>query len=242
MGETPQGPAGTGRKVMLAGRGADHTALLDPAWHAALASTGVERVQLNLDDEPVAGALRLSTGEPFTAVVSLWTDGADHAAATSLVTSLAGQWHGWEVEERRPLPPPEVWGDGGRVAALANVALLRRPADLDDATWRHRWLVDHTPVAIATQGTFGYVQNVVRGAVVEGSAPVAALVEELFPAEAVTDVHAFYGSGGDRDELERRMTAMMASVARFGADRDLDLVPSGRRLLRLGAGAQSVET
>ncbi|GAA4682300.1 hypothetical protein [Nocardioides nanhaiensis] len=236
-----QESAGTGRKLVFAGRAVDHAALLDPAWHTALAGAGVERLQLNLDDEPVAGALRLSTGEPFTAVVSLWTDGADHAAATSLVTALAGEWHGWEVEERRPLPPPEVWDDCERVPALANVALLRRPAELDDATWRHRWLVDHTPVAIATQGTFGYVQNVVRGPVVEGSEPVAALVEELFPAEAVTDVHAFYGSGGDRGELERRMTAMMASVARFGADRDLDLVPTGRRLVRLVAGAQGGE-
>lgn len=244
MGARSEESGQAGRKLVFAGRGADHAALLDPAWHTALAGAGVERLQLNLDDEPVAGALRLSTGAPFTAVVSLWTGSEDDTAATSLVTGLRGEWHGWEVEERRPVPPPEAWDDGERVAALANVALLRRPDELDEATWRHRWLVDHTPVAIATQGTFGYVQNVVCRPVVAGSEPVAALVEELFPAEAVTDVHAFYGSGGDRRELERRMTAMMASVARFGADRDLDLVPSGRRLLRLGsaARAQGVET
>ena len=44
------------------------------------------------------------------------------------------------------------------------------------------------------------------------------------------DVHAFYGSGGDDAELSRRMTELMASVNRIGADRDLDLVPGSRHL------------
>ena len=44
---------------------------------------------------------------------------------------------------------------------LANVAVLRRPDDLARDEWLHRWLVDHTPIAMATQATFGYVQNVV---------------------------------------------------------------------------------
>jgi hypothetical protein len=44
------------------------------------------------------------------------------------------------------------------------------------------------------------------------------------------DVHAFYGSGGDDAELASRMERLMASVARFGADRDLDLVPTSRFL------------
>lgn len=244
--------SGAGHKLMCAVRGADHAALLDAGWHAHLAAAGVQRLQLNLDDEPVAPALRLSTGTPFTAVLSVWSDAADGVDPAAVRAHQPGEWHGWEVEERRPLDPPEEWHDAARVDALANVALLRRPAELDEATWRHRWLVDHTPVAIATQGTFGYVQNLVRRPAIAASAPVAALVEELFPAAAVSDVHAFYGSGGDDKELARRMDAMMASIARFGADRDLDLVPSGRYLFDLTAhahagtpdesGAHSVET
>ena len=45
---------------------------------------------------------------------------------------------------------------------------------------------------------------------------------------AMADQHAFYGSGGDQAELDRRFAELMASVARFGADRDLDLVPTSR--------------
>ena len=98
--------------------------------------------------------------------------------------------------------------------------------------WRSDWLDRHTTVAIETQGTFGYVQNPVAarimGAVTEGAPDVAGIVEELFPMAAMTDSHAFYGSGGDDAELHRRFTRLMESVARFGADKDLDLVPTSR--------------
>ncbi|WP_343907335.1 hypothetical protein [Nocardioides aquiterrae] len=46
-------------------------------------------------------------------------------------------------------------------------------------------------------------------------------------------MHAFYGSGGDDAELHRRLGELMASVARIGADRDLDLVPTSRYLYEL---------
>ena len=51
-------------------------------------------------------------------------------------------------------------------------------------------------------------------------------------------MHAFYGSGGDDAELDRRITELMASVSRIGADRDLDLVPTSRYLYVVGRGGQ----
>ncbi len=208
------------------------TALHVPALRDALAAAGAERVQLNVDDEHVAAAMRIPTfAEPIGAIVSVWTCGA----AESVVKVLAGvvtRVAGWEVEERRPIDPPEVW-DGTRGQGLANVAVLRRPAELTQEEWLRRWLVDHTPVAIATQATFGYLQNVVVRPVTEDAPPVSALVEELFPIEGMSDMHAFYGSGGDAAELDARLTRLMTSVARFGADRDLDLVPTSRYLYSL---------
>ncbi len=116
---------------------------------------------------------------------------------------------------------------------LANTAVLRRPVELDEETWLHRWLVEHTPIAIRTQATSAYLQHRCL-APLPGSHPdpphVDALVEELFPTAGMHDMHAFYGSGGDDAELSRRMTELMASVSRIGADRDLDLVPGSRHL------------
>ena len=206
-------------------------ALRDPDLHARLAAAGVRRLHVNVDDDAVAPAMRIPFEEPIGAIVSVWTEGPPQPVSDVLATTSSGL-AGYEVEERLPIPPPEV-ADGERMDTLANIAVLRRPVELPVDEWRHNWLVDHTPVAMATQATFGYVQNVVVGPVTEDAPRVDALVEELFPSAAMTDVHAFYGSGGDDDELNDRFTRLMTSVARFGADRDLDLVPSSRYVYSL---------
>jgi hypothetical protein len=174
--------------------------------------------------------MRIATGpDHIGAIISVWADGDTEvteitAALSAATTRLAG----WEVDERLPIPPPET-ADGVRMDALANVAVLQRPDDLDRDEWLHRWLVDHTPIAIATQATFGYVQNIVTRQVTEHSPRVVdALVEELFPSAGMVDMHAFYGSGGDDGELDDRLTRLMASVARIGFDHDIDLVPGSR--------------
>ncbi len=175
--------------------------------------------------------MRIPTGDPVRAVVSVWD--AEPGPVAGVLATAATTVHGWRVDERRRLDPPEAW-DGSRADALSNVAILRRPDELAYEEWLRRWMVEHTPVAIRTQATFGYVQNVVLEAVTAGAPRVDALVEELFPSAGVTDMHACYGSGGDRAELDRRLGELLASVARIGADRDLDLVPTSRYLYPVG--------
>jgi hypothetical protein len=198
-----------------------------------LAEAGVRELQLNLDDDDVRAArLRLSTtAEPIRAVVSAWAETSPEPVTRALAES-AGRVVGWVVEETRPLPPPAT-SDGVRADALANVALLRIPPGLSPDEWRERWQRRHTQVAIDTQATFGYVQNLVVEPLGEDHAGVAAIVEELFPIAALTDLHAFYGSGGDEAELRRRMRRMAESTATFGASTNLDLVPTSRYVFRL---------
>jgi hypothetical protein len=194
-----------------------------------LSDAGASAVQVNVSDEAVAGAtLRITTfPTPVDAVVSVWLPSRDVAAVTRTLSEVAGHVEGWFVEEESPLPPPVV-PLGERQPGLANVAFLRRPEGLPYARWLDLWKNHHTAVAIETQATFGYVQNRVVGPATDGASAVHAIVEELFPIEALTDVHAFYGSGGDEDELARRLGAMLRSVTAFGADRDIDVVPTSR--------------
>lgn len=224
-------------KLMYVLWGEDLSAQLhDAALHERLAAAGVTRFQVNVDDEAVAPAMRIpTTDSPIDAIVSVWTalDGEPEAPVTEVLTPLAERLAGYEVYERRPIPPPAI-GDGERMDTLANIAVLRRPEEQPREEWIHHWLVDHTPVAKVTQGTFGYVQNVVVRPVTEDAPRIDAMVEELFPSAGMTDMHAFYGSGGDDAELNARFTKLMTSVARFGADRDLDLVPSSRYVYTLG--------
>ncbi|KQR96044.1 hypothetical protein ASG12_17565 [Williamsia sp. Leaf354] len=202
--------------------------LTDPDTRAALRVAGATRLQINIGGTPeLDGAMTLSTlTPPIDAVVSVWTD-SDPTPVADVLVDRTDRVVGWEVVERRPIEPPPT-PDGEPADAMANVAFLRRPASIDRDEWLRRWLDDHTPVAIATQATSGYIQNIVVRSVTADTEQVDAVVEELFPLAAARDLHAFYGSGGDDAELTRRMTAMLDSVVRIGAHENIDVVPTRR--------------
>ncbi|MEV0294722.1 hypothetical protein [Nocardia sp. NPDC050710] len=204
--------------------------LLDPGFTARCVAAGARRLQVNVSDAAVASAmLRLTTfDDPIQAVVSVWLPAdRDPAAVIEAVGSAAARSAGWQVEERVLLELPAL-PVGERTPGLANIAFLRRPESQPYDEWLECWRTHHTPVAIETQATFGYVQNRVLAPATVGAPEIAAIVEEQFPIEALADPHAFYGSGGAPEELNRRIERMMRSVATFGADRDLDLIPTSR--------------
>ncbi len=187
---------------------------------------------MNLDDDTdVAPAMRFGPGKPVTAVVALWTQ-ADPAAAVAVLSEIEPDVHAWRVTERRPIGPPGV-AMGARAEALANIAILRRPAHMTREDYLADWLERHTPIAIETQASFGYIQNIVEEALTPDSPEISAIVEELFDPAGMTDMHVFYGSGGDDAELGRRLTKLMDSVRQFGGDVGLDLVPTSRYLIQL---------
>src|SRR3954465_14403148 len=164
-------------KLILALHGDDLARELhDPGLRVRLRAAGAERLQLNLDDADVAQApLRFGPGTPITAVVSVWADGPVEAGVEPGVEGVRRvdpAADGWQVEEREPIPPPVV-PDGARADALANLAFLRRPASMSPSDWLDDWLERHTPVAIETQGTFGYVQNPVVAVLTPGVTPDA---------------------------------------------------------------------
>ena len=196
--------------------------LLSPAFRDAI---DADWVQVNVDDADVADAqLRIvHFDEPVHAFVALPAD----ANADAALAKHAERFAGWRVDTEQPIVPPVV-PDGERADALANIAVLRRPEELGYDDWLRIWKDDHTAIGIADQGNFGYVQHRVLERLTPDTPDVSAIVEELFPMAAKTDLHAFYGTDGDDALLTERMTRMLESVARFGADRDLDLVPTSR--------------
>lgn len=200
----------------------------------ALLDLGLPGVTVNVKDSAVRDSLMTLTtlDPPVAAIVTLWSQqhyGADVAAALDVLGNESDRLAGYLVTESVPLPPPVHIGE--RTPGLANVALLRRPERLDEATWLRRWHIDHTPVAIATQATFGYVQNTVVRALTAHAPRVDAIVEELFPAAAVTDLMAFFGAADDAD-LNDRLSRMVASTAAFGANENVDTVPTSRYVRR----------
>lgn len=202
---------------------------------ADLLETGAPGLAINVRDDAVRKSLMtLTTLEPpVVGFVTLWTHqsyGDQVHAALARLDQECDDVAAYLVTESVPLPPPEIVS-GERTPGLANVALIRRPDDLDEATWRKRWHIDHTPVAIETQSTFGYTQNQVVHPLTPGAPRINAIVEELFPIEAISDLHAFFGAADD-DDLRDRMERMMASTEAFGANRDVDTVPTSRYVFR----------
>ncbi|HNP57066.1 MAG TPA: EthD domain-containing protein [Gordonia sp. (in: high G+C Gram-positive bacteria)] len=201
--------------------------LLGPDLRRVLAAVGATALQVNVDDEAVAPAMRLHGSQPLSAVLSVWTDGPSTPIVDAIAEAVGSQPDAYRVTEVVRLDPRPV-PDGERAAVLANIALLRRPPDMSREDYLDYWMLHHTAVAIRTQNTEAYVQNIVEEVLTDGSPEVAGIVEEHFPMAAMTDPHVFYGSGGDDAELTRRITELMASVARFGAADGLDLMPSSR--------------
>jgi hypothetical protein len=224
---------------MLTLRGAN----ADDAWCARLRAhvaadlldIGLPGLAINVRDAEVRDSLMTLTtlDPPVVAVVSAWTQqsyGPQLHAAMARLQKECDEVAAYLVTESVPMPPPPTV-PGQRTAGLANVALLRRPAGLDEATWLSRWHIDHTPVAIETQSTFGYVQNAVVRSLTSDAPNISAIVEELFPAEAISDLHAFFGASDD-DDLRDRMERMLASTAAFGANENVDTVPTSRYVYR----------
>ncbi|WP_066897589.1 EthD domain-containing protein [Mycolicibacterium houstonense] len=200
-----------------------------------LLALGLPGLTVNVRDDAVRDSLMTLTtlDPPVVAVVSIWARqyyGEQVREALEVLAAECDSIAAYLVTESVPLPAP-VTGAGERTNGLANIALLRRPAELDQATWLHRWHLDHTSVAIETQDTFGYTQNTVVRALTPDAPAIDGIVEELFRQEAVSDLHVFFGAVDD-DDLADRMRRMVASTDAFGASSNVDTVPTSRYVYR----------
>ena len=155
----------------------------------------------------------------LAASVSMWVDTAEGFDITHLLPDpgSTAAWSGYlMLTESEPLRNTTAQpGVDGRVPGFAQMVLLSRPEGLGWGEWRRRWQDVHTSVALATQSSFRYVQNVIFRAVTAGAPPYAAVVEECFPLAAASDLHVFFDAVGDDQRLARHMAAMSESCDRF---------------------------
>lgn len=198
---------------------------------AQLTAAGCAHFSINLFDETVAAAkpLRMQNQQPtIDAVVFGWLEkeGIDQEVERILM-QVATILTGYLLEEHSPITAPEgQQGSGGmRTPGMLQLAFLKVPERLDYDQWLMRWREQHTQVAIDTQSTYIYRQNVVQSCLTKNDLGYAAIVEEAFPAEAMTSQHAFYAAKSDA-QLQERQALMWNSSKRFIDLPDLDVLPT----------------
>jgi hypothetical protein len=209
--------------------------ILGPVGRQMIAA-GARALSADLADERAAfaSALRMSrTAEPMSGIVSVWLDSAlGRAPIEAALGAVAARLDGYLVSESVPLVnTTHVVPPGGRTPGFTTVALIARPEGMAHEAWREQWQGHHTRVAIETQSTFFYIQNLVVRALTDGAPSWAAIVEEGFPAEAANDPKVFYAADSD-ETLKRHQQRMAESVARFIDFQNFEWHPTSTYVLK----------
>ena len=181
-------------------------------------------------DSDVAAAkdYRIESTQPAAdGILSLWVETAiNRGYIEREIAKHTRTFAGYLVTESEPLvnrqyPPKE----GERTFGMNQVVFLQKPERLTFDQWIDIWHGSHTGVAIETQSTFGYRQNVVARPLTENAPPCDAIVEENFPEAAIHSRAAFYDAEGKPELQQEREKIMMESCMRFIDFDKIDCVP-----------------
>lgn len=202
-----------------------------------LIGLGVHRLRINVVDEDVAPAnpLRMeNTKPPISGMISLWVDTAiNRQPLEDVIKNVVARLAGYLVTESEPIVNTKhVVADGQRTPGMSQVVFLQKPPRISYQHWLEIWLGSHTQVAIDTQSTFGYRQNVIVRSLTYAALPYDAIVEENFPEAAMTDRMVFFDSVGDKEKLKQRQQAMMESCARFIDFDKIDCIPTSEYVMK----------
>ncbi len=191
---------------------------------------GLRLAVVDSDVAPAAGLRQEKLGPALDAMLSIWVDSAnDRSALEAIVGEYCVKYAGYVVTESEPLR--HLSPEGARMGGWTQVVFLERPAKMAESDWLSVWLGSHTDVAIRTQSTFAYRQNVVVRSLTDDAPAVHAIVEESFPGTAMNSPHAFYDADSD-EALNARLSEMVESCARFIDFERLNVVPTSEYLLK----------
>lgn len=207
VGEAPAAPSGLAES--LTGPCAEH-----------LRRAGASGLQVNVVDTSLGHPHGIAPAPDATGVfsmVSYWVEAAgEHGVHAGVLPVVDGcSWFGYLVAEAVQLTGPPPPSEGGRSTGFTQIVPLTVPKGLSWAEWRRRWQGSHTAVAIETQSSFRYVQNLVIRPLDDHAPAFAAVVEESFPLAAASDTAVFYDAEGDEQRLAENTRRMTESCAAF---------------------------
>lgn len=187
------------------------------------------------DDVLPAKPLALTlTAHPKDAVLSIWVNSAHELADFFEQVSEIGQYQAYGVMESAAIPHQP---SPGKVEGMCQIALLKKPKAQSRIDWLEAWLGNHTRIAINTQSTFAYRQNVITVPILHKhqSPPwplMDAVVEENFPVKAMTSREAFFAAEDSPEKFERHQREMMDSCMKFIDFECFDCVPMSQYIVK----------
>jgi hypothetical protein len=195
------------------------TAFADSLAAGLRECAGVHGVQLNVPDHRFSGGSQpvLHNILPrLDGAAAVWLDSRlQRGPVEETLAPFVSGFHGYAVMESEPLAPATAAPGDGRLAALSQLCLLRRPQRLSYDVWLDIWLGSHTPIAIATQRTTHYVQNIVHRPLTADAPAVDAIVEECFPEAAYADPGVYFDAPDDPAARDANIRRLLESTARF---------------------------
>jgi hypothetical protein len=203
----------------------------------AAGRAGARSLHVNVVDAAVAPAAGLRQGDPAKApdgFLGVWLDTAIAGYRRPLdeaVAAHSARHAAYLVSESVPLRNRRQPSPGQRTEGFAQMALLRRPAQLSHEQWLDIWHNSHTPIARQTQSHFEYVQNLVVRRLTPDGPDYDAIVEECFPAAAMTDPYVFFDAVGDEAKFQHNLKRMMESVHRFIEMDRIEVLPTSQYVM-----------
>ena len=180
---------------------------------------GARGIRISVHDEDVyAGVPQVvpdfPKDPPIRAMLSFWLDRADRRGpCEDALGRNAKGFAGYLVVESCPLV--HTVEPGERTSGVNQVTCITRRQGLDYDTFLKIWQQEHCEVAIELQSTRGYVRNEIVRALTESAPPFDAVVEEIFPLEALTDQRVLYNYAESEEVLAEGVARMVGSAERF---------------------------
>jgi hypothetical protein len=180
-------------------------------------AAGARNLRIGVPDVPVPqpdpyADMRSTAPAGF---VSFWLDSAHfRAQAEQAVQAVAPKLAGYAVLESTILPATGP-ASGKREEGFLQVCGFAALPHISRGELWENWLGRHTAVAVETQRTLFYNQNVVVRPLTEGAPPWDAIVEERFPAAALESREVYFDAVGDPSRLAANEARMAESCNRF---------------------------
>ncbi|MFK8047648.1 MAG: hypothetical protein AB8B81_04345 [Halioglobus sp.] len=210
--------------------------LLNEIGPRLLSQENVRALRFSVVDSAVSAAAgkRMENCQSLPdGMISMWLNNSGARRAQEDVISRAiNRFSRYLVVEAEPIvntEHPALPGERGH--GFCQVVFLQRPDRLTEAEWLETWQGSHTQVAIDTQSTFSYRQNVIVRSLSQDDTVFHAMIEENFPPEAMTSDQAFYGVSDD-DSLKKNLDAMVNSCSRFIDFDKIDVIPMSEYVLK----------